>query len=74
MNHVFDDDFSKLSYSLMFFQIVSLGMPSVSPTEKVGKYVSPNEWNSLITDSDTVSLSSYFFNLKVEAYSIGVIT
>ncbi|KAL7585444.1 rhodanese-like domain-containing protein 7 [Lactuca sativa] len=35
-------------------EIVSLGMPSVSPTEKVGKYVSPNEWNSLITDPDTV--------------------
>ncbi|KAI3508406.1 hypothetical protein L1887_23413 [Cichorium endivia] len=35
-------------------EIVSLGMPSVSPNERVGKYVSPNEWNSLITDPNTV--------------------
>ncbi|GJR29977.1 rhodanese-like domain-containing protein 7 [Tanacetum coccineum] len=35
-------------------EIVSLGMPSVSPNERVGKYVSPNEWNTLITDPDTV--------------------
>ncbi|PWA98768.1 Rhodanese-like domain-containing protein [Artemisia annua] len=35
-------------------EIVSLGMPSVSPNERVGKYVSPKEWNTLITDPDTV--------------------
>lgn len=35
-------------------EIVSLGMPSVSPNERVGKYVSPKEWNALITDPDTV--------------------
>ncbi|XP_071713574.1 rhodanese-like domain-containing protein 7 [Rutidosis leptorrhynchoides] len=35
-------------------EIVSLGMPSVSPNERVGKYVSPKEWNSLISDPDTV--------------------
>ncbi|XP_024971301.1 rhodanese-like domain-containing protein 7 isoform X1 [Cynara cardunculus var. scolymus] len=35
-------------------EIVSLGMPSVSPNERVGKYVSPNEWNLLISDPDTV--------------------
>ncbi|KAI3783547.1 hypothetical protein L1987_42631 [Smallanthus sonchifolius] len=35
-------------------EIVSLGMPSVSPNERVGTYVSPNEWNSLISDPDTV--------------------
>uniref|UniRef100_A0A251TUC0 Rhodanese domain-containing protein n=1 Tax=Helianthus annuus TaxID=4232 RepID=A0A251TUC0_HELAN len=35
-------------------EIVSLGMPSVSPNERVGKYVSPNEWNTLISDPDTV--------------------
>lgn len=31
-------------------------MPSVSPIEKVGKYISPKEWNALISDPDTVSL------------------
>lgn len=30
-------------------------MPTVSPTERVGKYVSPREWNALISDPDTVS-------------------
>lgn len=35
-------------------QIVTLGMPEVSPVERVGKYVSPKEWNELISDPDTV--------------------
>ncbi|KAF6143033.1 hypothetical protein GIB67_041101 [Kingdonia uniflora] len=35
-------------------EIVSLGMPTVSPIEKVGKYVSPRDWNALISDPDTV--------------------
>ncbi|KAB2596407.1 rhodanese-like domain-containing protein 7 [Pyrus ussuriensis x Pyrus communis] len=35
-------------------EIVSLGMPDVSPIEKVGKYVSPRDWNALISDPDTV--------------------
>ncbi|CAB4301536.1 unnamed protein product [Prunus armeniaca] len=35
-------------------EIVSLGMPAVSPIEKVGKYVSPRDWNALISDPDTV--------------------
>ncbi|PNX82818.1 rhodanese-like domain-containing protein 7-like, partial [Trifolium pratense] len=36
-------------------EIVTLGMPTVSPMERVGKYISPKEWNSLISDPDTVS-------------------
>lgn len=35
-------------------EIVSLGMPSVSPIERVGTYVSPEEWNTLIRDPNTV--------------------
>ncbi|WJX67895.1 Aldo-keto reductase str7 [Trifolium repens] len=35
-------------------EIVTLGMPTVSPMERVGKYISPKEWNSLISDPDTV--------------------
>ncbi|KAF1890029.1 hypothetical protein Lal_00025360 [Lupinus albus] len=34
-------------------EIVTLGMPDVSPIEKVGKYVGPKDWNALITDPDT---------------------
>ncbi|KAI4384584.1 hypothetical protein MLD38_002715 [Melastoma candidum] len=35
-------------------EIVSLGMPTVSPIKRVGEYVSPQEWNALISDPDTV--------------------
>ncbi|KAE8733153.1 Rhodanese-like domain-containing protein 7 [Hibiscus syriacus] len=35
-------------------EIVTLGMPDVSPIEKVGRYVSPKDWNALISDPDTV--------------------
>ncbi|KAL6532999.1 Aldo-keto reductase str7 [Orobanche minor] len=35
-------------------EIVALGMPCVSPVERVGEYVSPKEWNELISDPDTV--------------------
>ncbi|XP_041027764.1 LOW QUALITY PROTEIN: rhodanese-like domain-containing protein 7 [Juglans microcarpa x Juglans regia] len=35
-------------------EIVTLGMPGVSPTERVGTYVSPRDWNALISDPDTV--------------------
>ncbi|XP_059666852.1 rhodanese-like domain-containing protein 7 [Cornus florida] len=35
-------------------EIVSLGLPTVSPIERVGKYVNPKDWNSLISDPDTV--------------------
>jgi hypothetical protein len=41
--------------SFLFSQIVTLGMPTVSPIERVGKYIGPKEWNSLISDPDTVS-------------------
>lgn len=44
-------------------------MPTVSPTEKVGKYVSPREWNALISDPDTVSISfpiwSFIFHIQI---------
>lgn len=40
---------------VMSVQIVTLGMPSVSPIERVGTYVSPEEWNELISDPETVS-------------------
>lgn len=46
-------------------QIVTLGMPNVSPTERVGKYVKPREWNALISDPDVVSNLQYYFSLSV---------
>ncbi|KAL5991322.1 Aldo-keto reductase str7 [Asimina triloba] len=35
-------------------EIVSLGMPNVSPIKRVGKYVNPRNWNELISDPDTM--------------------
>ncbi|KAL0844681.1 hypothetical protein Bca101_017927 [Brassica carinata] len=39
---------------VMYVLIVTLGMSSVSPIERVGTYVSPEEWNELISDPETV--------------------
>ncbi|MDC0127589.1 rhodanese-related sulfurtransferase [Methylophilaceae bacterium] len=33
-------------------EIVTLGIPEVSPTKKVGIYVKPEDWNKLINDPD----------------------
>jgi UPF0176 protein len=33
-------------------EIVTLGIPEVSPTKKVGVYVRPEDWNKLINDPD----------------------
>ncbi len=35
-------------------EIVTLGVPGISPTKKVGKYVSASDWNELITRDDVV--------------------
>lgn len=35
-------------------EIVTFGDPDVMPTKIVGKYVKPKDWNSLISDPDTV--------------------
>ncbi|CAN0876858.1 Rhodanese-like domain-containing protein 7 [Linum grandiflorum] len=45
---------SRLNEVKLKKEIVTLGMPTVSPNEGVGKYVKPREWNSLISDPDTV--------------------
>lgn len=35
-------------------EIVTLGVPDVSPTKVVGTYVTPQEWNDIISDPETV--------------------
>ncbi|GLJ12318.1 hypothetical protein SUGI_0188620 [Cryptomeria japonica] len=35
-------------------EVVSLGVPGMSPAKKVGKYVNPKEWNTLISDPNTM--------------------
>ena len=39
-------------------EIVALGVDGVSPTKKVGKYVSPEEWNNLISDPNTIIIDT----------------
>ncbi|GJT73639.1 hypothetical protein Tco_1032925 [Tanacetum coccineum] len=48
------------------YQMVSLGMPSVSPNERVGKYVSLNEWNTLITNPDTIALTANAMSADID--------
>ena len=35
-------------------EIVTMGVPEVSPTKTVGEYVEPEDWNELIADPDVV--------------------
>jgi len=35
-------------------EIVTLGVPGVDPTRKVGTYVKPEDWNALVDDPDVV--------------------
>ncbi|KAG9443245.1 hypothetical protein H6P81_014585 [Aristolochia fimbriata] len=35
-------------------EIVTLGMPAVSPIKRVGEYVNPKDWNKLISDPNTM--------------------
>ncbi|HEY8084533.1 MAG TPA: rhodanese-related sulfurtransferase [Methylophilaceae bacterium] len=39
-------------------EIVTLGVPGISPTNKVGTYVAPQDWNALISDPDVVLIDT----------------
>lgn len=39
-------------------EIVTLGLPEVSPTKKVGAYVKPKDWNALISDPDVIVIDT----------------
>ncbi|QZP17876.1 rhodanese-related sulfurtransferase [Methylophilales bacterium] len=39
-------------------EIVALGVKGISPTNKVGKYVNPEDWNALIEDPDTIVIDT----------------
>ena len=39
-------------------EIVTLGVPGVSPTKVVGKYVKPKDWNNLISDPEVVLIDT----------------
>ena len=39
-------------------EIVTLGVPGVSPTKMVGQYVKPQDWNSIISDPEVVLIDT----------------
>jgi len=39
-------------------EIVRLGMPEINPNEQVGEYVEPEDWNTLISDPDTLLIDT----------------
>lgn len=39
-------------------EIVTLGLPEISPTKQVGTYVSPQEWNALISNPDVTLIDT----------------
>ncbi|MBV7266678.1 oxygen-dependent tRNA uridine(34) hydroxylase TrhO [Erythrobacter ani] len=39
-------------------EIVTMGQPDIDPTSSVGQYVSPDDWNDLISDPDTVVIDT----------------
>jgi len=39
-------------------EIVTMGVAGIDPTETVGTYVNPDEWNALISDPDVVLIDT----------------
>ncbi|WP_114520695.1 rhodanese-related sulfurtransferase [Altererythrobacter sp. ZODW24] len=39
-------------------EIVTMGQPNIDPTASVGQYVSPQDWNALISDPDTIMIDT----------------
>ncbi|WP_367160750.1 rhodanese-related sulfurtransferase [Kozakia baliensis] len=39
-------------------EIVTMGQPDIDPLEGVGHYVSPEEWNALLADPDTILIDT----------------
>lgn len=39
-------------------EIVTLGLPEIDPSDRVGTYVSPQEWNDLISDPEVVVIDT----------------
>lgn len=39
-------------------EIVAMGVPGISPLKKVGTYISPKEWNKLISDPDVIVIDT----------------
>lgn len=52
-----EQPFSRMKVKLKK-EIVTLGQPEVSPTQQVGTYVEPQDWNQIISDPDVVVIDT----------------
>ena len=69
---IFEDNFTNLSHKESWSdkhpfyrmkvklkkEIVTLGVPGVSPSKVAGKYVKPQDWNSIISDPEVVLIDT----------------
>ena len=39
-------------------EIVTMGVPGIDPTERVGQYIKPQDWNALISDPDILLIDT----------------
>lgn len=39
-------------------EIVTLGIPEINPSEQIGQYVSPQQWNQLLEDPETIVIDT----------------
>jgi len=39
-------------------EIVTMGVPGINPTERVGQYIKPEDWNTLINDPDVLLIDT----------------
>ena len=52
-SHSADNPFYRMKVKLKK-EIVTLGVPGIDPNKTVGQYVTPQDWNELISDPDVV--------------------
>jgi UPF0176 protein len=52
-SYAFDEPFLRMKVRLKK-EIVTMGVPGTDPTQIVGTYVAPRDWNALIADPDTI--------------------
>lgn len=56
-SHAMTQPFDRLKVRLKQ-EIVTLGVPGVDPNQQVGRYVTPQEWNELISDPDVILIDT----------------
>ena len=56
-SYAFEEPFHRAKVNLKR-EIVTMGIPNIDPTETVGTYVQPEEWNELISDPNTLLIDT----------------